>query len=382
MKRPFFRRFRKVSILLSFLLFTASIQAQDTYTVYLIGDAGEHTEPGKALLSLKKELEANPGSTVVFLGDNVYPKGVYPEGETARADNPKLHAQMEMVRQFKGNAIFIPGNHDWKKGKRGGYKQILRQADTVNFNLGQYQLSNKANGIPDYFYPKSALPGPDAFDLTDNLKLVILDSEWFLHDILFHRIGKNEGESKKSTERKFFADLHRILEEAAGKNQSVLVAGHHPLMSVGGHGKAKGLPRFLVNYTPFQVFGLIGLNRYFVQDIPQPRYLNYRNRMLEAFEKYYFEKGGKNLVYAAGHEHNLQHWKKEGFNHIVSGSGSKSSHFHKEALDHRWNQYAKLEWPVFEGEEELEAYTGYFKVTFKAGERPIVERFDIEIVEH
>ena len=61
------------------------------YSVYLIGDAGMHPEPGPALILLQKELLANPQSAVVFLGDNIYPTGLIVKKRPTKKSNCKNH---------------------------------------------------------------------------------------------------------------------------------------------------------------------------------------------------------------------------------------------------------------------------------------------------
>ena len=89
-----------------------------SHTFFLVGDAGNANE-GKAketLGLLEKRLEnSTKNSTLLFLGDNIYPKG-FPSGEIpeeyALAQN-KLTKQLELSKNFKGKTIFIPGNNDW-----------------------------------------------------------------------------------------------------------------------------------------------------------------------------------------------------------------------------------------------------------------------------
>ena len=46
------------------------------HSIYLIGDAGKDTIPGPALRLLEDELLENKLSSVLFLGDNIYPAGL------------------------------------------------------------------------------------------------------------------------------------------------------------------------------------------------------------------------------------------------------------------------------------------------------------------
>src|SRR5688500_17217656 len=94
--------------------------------VFLIGDAGDATfETAPILHRLRSEIEQwsqnMRDSTVVvlYLGDNVYPKGVRDETDPAfPQDSARLQGQLEVVsgeqaRRHGTRAIFIAGNHDW-----------------------------------------------------------------------------------------------------------------------------------------------------------------------------------------------------------------------------------------------------------------------------
>ena len=62
---------RKLLIIL--ILFPLTLMAQK---VYLIGDAGEPKNPDKNLTLLSEKMkEASENDYLIFLGDNIYPKG-------------------------------------------------------------------------------------------------------------------------------------------------------------------------------------------------------------------------------------------------------------------------------------------------------------------
>ena len=110
---------------------------------------------------------------------------------------------------------------------------------------------------------------------------------------------------------------------AKQNNEQVIITAHHPLFTNGQHSKSKQPMRFLINYTPLQLFGSLGLNRLLSQDMAQPRYKKMRKMMLRAFDQY------GNIIYASGHEHNLQCFKEGPNKYIVSGAGSKLSTLRK-----------------------------------------------------
>jgi hypothetical protein len=287
--------------------FTLSLQGQNdsTFSVYLIGDAGEDTVQGPALRMLTDELKKDSLSAVVFLGDNVYPAGLI---TTSMRSQQRMNAQLKCLDNYKGAAFFIPGNHDWNAQKRKGLQILEAQELYVEKHISVKTATEKSSG----FYPENGLPGPVSKLVAPGLRLVIIDTQWFLHR---HKKGRRGTE--KQTAQAFYYSLDSILARAKEDQEQVIVAGHHPLYSNGQHAKPKQPWRFLVHYTPFRIFGLMGLTRLFSQDIPQPDYRRMQQRLLQSINAY------DGIIYAAGHEHNMQllHEKRNRF--IISGSGSK-----------------------------------------------------------
>ena len=288
-------------------------QVNQPYAVYLIGDAGKDTTPGKALLMLKAELETHPNSAVLFLGDNIYPNGFTANNRTSVMC---LESQLQILNSYKGNVYFIPGNHDWQAQKRNGLQCLAGEQTFVEEHLKN--KSTAANRNESTFLPKCGLPGPESVALNEKLRLVVIDTQWFLH---FFK--KNKIQSKKHTIELFYSNLDSILNLAKKNGEQVIIAAHHPMYTNGKHSASMQPLRFLVNKTPLQIFGLMGLNRLLSQDLTQPRYKKMRNSMLKAFNKH------ENIICASGHDHNLQCFKKGANSYIVSGAGSKVSHFHK-----------------------------------------------------
>ena len=91
------------------------------HQVFLVGDAGEEIpEQRRAMALLKKQVsEATTPTTVVFLGDNIYPVGMPSKKDSVEriVAEQALLRQVEAVADIADNVMFIPGNHDWKKGK-------------------------------------------------------------------------------------------------------------------------------------------------------------------------------------------------------------------------------------------------------------------------
>jgi predicted phosphodiesterase len=330
--------------LLFFITFSILVvNAQDlVHRVYLIGDAGKDTIPGTALVRLKNDLYSDPISSVVFLGDNVYFQGLEIKENTSayKASEKKLLSQLKILDNYKGNVIFIPGNHDWRAGRCGGVKAVEKQAEYINNYLKTTSVKNKDEAN---FIPSPGYPGPSSVMLAEDIRLIALDTQWWLQDLLFQKTLKNG--NKKQTSSKAMSDLDSLLALSATMNQKVIVAAHHPVFTSGSHGRKWTVIRALVNYTPFQVFGLMGMNRLLSQDIYQPRYKKLNKEFLQVMDKY------QNVVIASGHDHNLQYYRYKGNRYIVSGSGSKLSGIRKNSTGNEC---------LFQEDKN----TGYFVLTY------------------
>ncbi|MFY0626406.1 MAG: metallophosphoesterase [Reichenbachiella sp.] len=292
------------------------------HTVFLIGDAGEPKLAKNNLALLKKQIEnAGKEATLIFLGDNIYEKGLSDEDRPDRSvQEEKLIRQLEITKEFKGRTIVIPGNHDWAKGKKEGWQNVTNQSQFVD----QYFGGKKS------FYPKNGFPGPNEIKLDDNLFLIVFDMQWMLHK-WDKPLEKNPFQQTGPLD--IIVDIGKLLEKH--KNDHVIIAAHHPLNSYGPHGgkysfKSHLFPLTEANsnlYIPLPLIGsLYPIYRSTagaIQDIPHPQYKAVRNAIEDLVKPY------PNVIYVAGHEHSLQHIEKNNLHQIVSGSGSKTTHLKK-----------------------------------------------------
>ena len=109
----------------------------------------------------------------------------------------------------------------------------------------------------------------------------MIDTDWWVHQQLFHRV-KLIDNSKRKTEALFFEKLDAYLKEAERKGQKIAIVSHHPLYLTGANSTKMQPIRFLINYTPFAIFGVAGLYRAARGMSPQPSY----KRMVKKFEKH------------------------------------------------------------------------------------------------
>ena len=291
-----------------------------THSMYLIGDAGGSvpgTRTPVALTALGNHLEnASKESSVIFLGDNIYPNGLVGKSEKEQRDldEAKLKTQLDIVKDYDGQVFFIPGNHDWKKF---GLKGLKRQRKFIEKYLDR----------DDVFFPKPGCGDPEVIDLNENLAVILLDSEWWLRN-WDDEPEMNEGCDAKSR------DVFRLHYEEAikkNRNKNVVVATHHPLLTIGPHGGQYNFRQHFFPLTdanpdlwfPLPVVGsLYPLYRSLIgtrQDIAHPQYKDLKSTLLGAAKK------NGEFIFASGHEHSMQYFEEDDQAFVVSGSGSKTS---------------------------------------------------------
>ncbi len=352
------KRIAQIALLLTFIslpgAFGFQSQNDPVHSVFLIGDAGEPYE-NPVLVALKNELsKIGDRGSVVFLGDNIYPKGLPPKGHELRAEAEKaIDGQINAVKDFPGNKIFIPGNHDWAQGRKYGWEWLGIQEKYVEDALDSM----------DVFLPSRGCPGPVEVNLTEQITLIAIDTQWFLHKGNKPTQGSDCGATSLTEAAVLFQD---ILERNAHKK--VIVTTHHPMYTYGIHGGVFGLKDHLFPltasgsmknfYLPLPGLGSIyPLYRQLfgnIQDTPHPVYKQFRNGLVQLMSKH------PDLIHAAGHEHALQHIEKDGKHYIVSGSGAKNNARVRQKEDTQFATntmgFARIDYYA-NGKTELKFYT-------------------------
>ncbi|MGE4653316.1 MAG: metallophosphoesterase [Myxococcota bacterium] len=262
--------------------------------VVLIGDAGNMTHNEETLSTLGRWGDAHAErSRVVFLGDNLYPAGLR-EDDRERGERV-LRSQLDATQASK---TFTPGNHDW------GYPVPSAE------NLGREERFIEAR--PDAnFRPRDGCPGPSVEtlsapggDVPRGLSVVFIDLQWWLLP------ADQRPECGGVDEERAARELADRLE--ALKGQWVIVAAHHPLRSGGPHG---GLS---YGWAADRVVSVLGWWLGSMQNTYEPAYANATEQIRAALAP------TRPLLYAAGHDHNLQLLEGDASTQyeVVSGAGS------------------------------------------------------------
>jgi hypothetical protein len=269
------------------------------HTVYLTGGYGEKNS-GNDNLSQFTEIvkETNQNSTFLLLGDNISS-----QVKDSLSDAPMLNKQAAIVKDYKGKAYFLAGDHEWK------YKNSRRQQALQNSLVSNTGYSIK-------YMPKNGSP-ISKVSVNDNLDIIFVDSQWYISnwDAIEYI---NEDSPDIKTRRRFLEELESMIRDAAFKN--VIIAMHHPIFSNGKHG---GKYSFNDYQHPLPIIGLGDktvrkLGGTSPEDIAYSRY-----KELASFVAA-LAKLSDHIVIVSGHENSLQYLEGNGIHQIISGSLSKS----------------------------------------------------------
>lgn len=296
--------------------------AQDSILarIIFIGDAGEMDKQQKAAI---RHAAGNiiPGkTTVMYLGDNIYPRGMgLPESKEAEATQEILRSQYQPMSEKGAPVYFIPGNHDWDRMGPKGLEKIKQSWAFLNQQNDSLFRQIPANGCPD----------PVAIPVSDSVVIIAMDSEWWLFP--FDK-SNPEAECNCVSSRDVIASLQELFYE--NRYKTILLAAHHPFQSYGTHGgyfswKDHLFPLTTLNpnlYIPLPVIGSIYpfYRKTFTnpEDVRHPLYQEMIKNVDNVFKDF------PNLIHVAGHEHGLQliNNPRTGQIQVVSGGGAKQNY--------------------------------------------------------
>lgn len=293
------------------------------FTAFLVGDTGyiHGGDPDPVFQTLAAQMAtADSNSAIVFLGDNVYCCGLPdPQDPSYEEKRDIVDEHLDLVRDFPGQIVFLPGNHDWNHSKRGGLERVRRQERYVEGRLGRGNT----------WLPDDGFPGPVTVPLTDGIRLVVVDTQWWLHP--FEKPYGYTGEYQLESPDDVVVQLDHLVQRY--EDEQLLVVAHHPMFTNGTHGGyfpardhlfPLGKKSSIGRYIPLPLLGsLLPLTvRYGggLQDVSHPLYRTMQRSFVRTFSQH------ERLIFASGHDHNLQlfPYGQEGpvQHYVVSGGGS------------------------------------------------------------
>ena len=277
------------------------------HVVYLIGNTATREINISHLAGLKGHLftENNPFS-IIHLGDILQPGNL--DDSYAGLDN-----FLDLAKSSEnGQIFFTPGDIDWDNSGRDGLKMVRKLEKQVEI------LQEESN----IFMPSKGCPGPEVVDLSPHLRLILINTQWWLHP--YDIPEAPDADCSNLTKEEFIESLEEAIEESVGKN--ILIVGHHPVISAGVYGGHMTLQRHLFpfsdaksgNRMPVPLLGSIYAaycqNVGTVRDMANENYQELINNMSDILSRH------PGLVYASAHDYSLQLIEYEKGYQVVSGS--------------------------------------------------------------
>ncbi len=309
-----------------FQIFLAKAQQQDSILerIVIIGDAGSFHKDAQnhdrqfVVDAVRKTIPLDEKTTILYVGDNLYYTGL-PDDALSTYDIRRqvLDSQLDIALGTKAKVYFIPGNHDWNKMQPGGWEAIKRE---------QQYIDGQGVGKNVEFFPKDGCPGPVEVDVNDQVVIILMDSQWWLH--LYEKPGI-ESDCGAKTKEEVVSQIDDIISRNTGK--LILFACHHPFKSYGIHGGYFTLKQHIFPFTdanpgmyiPLPVIGSIyPITRSVFgtpQDLHHPTYQNMITDLQSVLKQ------NSNVIYVAGHEHNLQLIKDSSSYYLISGAGTNKT---------------------------------------------------------
>ncbi|MBC3540511.1 BamA/TamA family outer membrane protein [Rufibacter sediminis] len=140
-----------------------------SYTVLLTGRWAPGQSSAAPLPLLQEQLKsAGKNSAVVFMGNPFQPATLPGVSAGNRKElEAQLQKQLNYLQGYAGKIILMPGEHDAK----GGLDQGVRNQERY---ISQYLQNEKL------LLPENYCPGPAEVALTDDVHLLLLDTQWLL----------------------------------------------------------------------------------------------------------------------------------------------------------------------------------------------------------
>ncbi len=283
---------------LGLVCFSSQGQAKLEHRAFLIGNFGDLNSQSPFYQQLLQQAKSDDAFSVVLLGD------FFSESD------PDLNLLRELATSIEqsaeGHLVILTGDRDWNNSGKGGWERIQGLEKTID----SWDYERLTWTIDD------GCPGPKTYELSENLSLVAINTQWWNHP--FEKPIPADAECKIITEKDFLNELKEVLEENSGRN--LLVAGHFPLISYGPHG---GYVPFKTYLSPPVVGSFVAAHKRFIggpMSIVNKRYDHIRRKLLDLIQ------GSRPVVYASGHERNLQVISHEGSFLVNSGSPKQATY--------------------------------------------------------
>ena len=271
-----------ITLLVSGFLYLPNTLSQ-THTVFLLGNLGDVDDVRGYADNLKRILGNTPNEwTLVLNGDLLDAHKNFREATHAL---DLFLSEVSTLRE--GNILIVPGDRDWDDGEEQGWSAIRLLEDYL-----------KKQDYPNVDFPlKDGCPGPEIYNVMDGLSLMLLNTQWINHS---HQKPMSEsGVCQLSTEESILEEVESIIDDQVTGN--LMVVGHYPINSNGKYGgrfpwyewilPVPGISHFVTSFRQNVGTKYETVNEYF---------LHFRDQLRGILSDHF------SLIYASGHEHNIE----------------------------------------------------------------------------
>ena len=306
------------------------------YQLFLVGNTGAGTieDSSPTLRLLGSQLAAaGENSAVVFTGDLLPCCGMPATGEPGREEaEQRVLALVDAVGTFEGRVVVVPGDQDWGDNTATGWRSLalLEEFLEASFDRG------------NVFVPDDGFPGPQQIRLTDDLRLIALNTEWLLTD--GSRPTGDTGDYEVEGDDDFYVELEDLIAKRSGED--LIVVGHHPIISNGRYGghyppRTHLFPLTLAwskAFIPLPIIGTAALAIRRSTGGPQ-HFANERNEWMRSnLDRLLLEH--EDFVYVSAHDYSLQLHESgvvgDMQKYVVTGSAARTEYV-SEGHDAEWS---------------------------------------------
>ena len=279
------------------------INAQSTVlqNLIILGNLNKLHAEDSIFIELDDLINQQAGEVIVlFAGDFLDKDGL---DSTPNDEELAKLKRLMSVGNEQTQLLFLPGDREWDNGKSKGLKHVKRLEKYIKKNGGKRH----------HFLTEDGCPGPDVLDIGKTLRIVALNTHWLVHD--YKRPEEQDADCDLSTEAEFWDELEDIIR--ADEKRNIVIAAHHPNLSYGQYagyklGKEHFLPPIVGSFIA-AYHQNVGNNR----DLAKAEMNHFNSKMEDLLKRY------QGLIYASGHEFDIQLNERNNNYHINSGSLTK-----------------------------------------------------------
>ncbi|MEM6963113.1 MAG: metallophosphoesterase [Bacteroidota bacterium] len=287
---------------LVFLFFPIILNAQSVpnHKAYLIGNIAGLKPESPYFQQLLKQLNSEQQPTSLLVLGDMSKKN---RGKGAPSWNEELLTAFAQIQNPKVKIHFISGDRDWDNSGKDGWAHV---------KLLETYLKNNVN-TDHSFSPDDGCPGPHEIEVGDDLVIITINSQWFMHP--HERPALTSSTCDVLFEEEFWEELEDAIDDNSDKN--VIVAAHHPVYSSGYFsGKVYDWKTFIPIFGgPYLSYKR---NDGSPRDMSNSKYKIYTQKLKRILSEH------NNVIYVSGHEFDTQIMQAGDHYFINSGATYKS----------------------------------------------------------